>query len=164
MEKRKLLLTALLTEAVRIIKEEAVVGAAPVATPPMAPPAPPAAPVPPAQSEPVAPAQPVDGAPVVFDVDAMIEKLNLIRSGKSFADPEVYGQITTYFNALNDSDKSILENFLQSVSVMIVDQDATQPGMQTQTSQTPGAPPAPAPTSGQPGQGMQAPGTSLPSM
>lgn len=157
---RKLYLSALLTEAVRILKEQD----------PAVPPAPggsavPPSPVPPAPATNGAPpapaAPPVDpnAAPAAdakpFDVDSMIERLNVIRGGKSFADPEVYGQLTSFFKTLSDADKAAIDKFLQSIGKVVIQVDASQQGT-TATAQPPmnqgpapvAAAPTPAPAPG----------------
>src|SRR5512135_3437200 len=92
---RKKYLTYLLTEAVSMLKEQAPpVSAAP---PPM--PTPPAT----VTGAPQTGAENPAGAPgeaKPFTVDEMIERLNVVRSGKSFSDPEVYGQLTSYFKSM----------------------------------------------------------------
>lgn len=159
MSSRKLYLAALLTEAVRIIKEAEM-------PPPQTPPgsAVPPSPVPPAGATnappPTPPVDPnaVPGAstdqPKPFDLDALIDRLNVIRGGKSFADPEVYGQLTSYFKATSDTDKAVIDKFLQSIGKIVIQVDTTQQGSsaasaQPAMNQTPAAAP-PAATGGAP--------------
>lgn len=80
---------------------------------------PPAPPVPGAQ-----PGQDMQQKP--FDVDSMIERMNIIRGGRSFADPEVYGQLTSYFKGLNETDKAVIDRFLQDVNKIVIQVDTTQ--------------------------------------
>lgn len=61
-----------------------------------------------------------------FDLDALIDRLNVIRGGKSFADPEVYGQLTSHFKSMSESDKSIVDRFLQSIGKIVIQVDETQ--------------------------------------
>ena len=61
-----------------------------------------------------------------FDLDALIDRLNVIRGGKSFADPEVYGQLTTYFKGMSDADKSVVDMFLQTIGKIVIQVDSTQ--------------------------------------
>jgi len=80
----------------------------------------------------------------------MIERLNIIRGGKSFSDPEVYGQLTTYFKGLNDADKAAIDRFLQSINKIVIQVDTTTQGDQGGGAQPPmsqGTPPV-APASG----------------
>jgi hypothetical protein len=156
---RKIYLAALLTEAVRVLRE-----AAPPAPPPPVPAAGavPPSPVPPAPATnasaaapPVDPNAPPPSAgaepPKPFDVDAMIDRLNVIRGGKSFADPEVYGQLTAYFKTMSDADKAVVDNFLQSIGKIVIQVDSAQQsgaaGAQPPMNQAP-APVAPAPAPG----------------
>lgn len=152
---RKLYLSALLTEAVRIVKEaqEAAPPATGQAVPPSpVPPAPATNAPPPSQAPGASNAPPQDGEqPKPFDLDTLIDRLNVIRGGKSFADPEVYGHLTTYFNSLNDADKASVDRFLQSIGKIVIQVDnAQQTGSgnaQPAMNQTP-APVAPAPAPG----------------
>lgn len=157
MSSRKLYLAALLTEAVRIIKEaEAPPGPMPPsgAVPPS--PVPPApatnAPAPSPPVDPNAPPSDTGAEAKPFDLDAMIDRLNVIRGGKSFADPEVYGQLTSYFKSISETDKAVIDRFLQSIGKIVIQVDQTQQGTssgnaQPAMNQTP-APAAPAPAPG----------------
>lgn len=155
MKNRKIYLEALLREAVRFLKEQDPAAAPGSAVPPSpVPPAPATNAAPPTQP-PGTPAPagtpPVDGnQPKPFDVDQMIERLNIIRGGKSFSDPEVYGQLTTYFKGLNDADKAAIDRFLQSINKVVIQVDTTTQGSQGGGAQPPmsqGTPPV-APTPG----------------
>jgi len=129
--------------------------AAPPAAAPMPPPAPaPAAPTPTndGQQTPTG----VDGDPLT--VDAIIGRLNVIRGGKSFNDPEVYGQLTTFFKGLPEADKTSLDRILSEIGKIVINvpQDQTQPepgqppmgpppSSAPQAAPPPAAPPAPSP-------------------
>jgi len=124
---RKIYLEALLREAVRILKEQdpAVPAGVSAVPPSPVPPVPAtnaaaATPPPPLPGDPNAPAGEVSKP---FDVDQMIERLNVIRGGRSFADPEVYGQLVSYFKGLNDADKSAIDRFLQSIGKVVIQVD-----------------------------------------
>jgi hypothetical protein len=100
-----------------------------------------------------------DGQPKPFDVDSMIERMNIIRGGRSFADPEVYGQLTSYFKGLNEADKAIIDRFLQDINKIVIQVDTTQQvaggggGAQPPAGPAPTAP-APAAPAAAPGVGM----------
>ena len=93
-----------------------------------------------------------------FDVDDMVDKLNLLRGSRSFKDPEVYGRLNTYFNNLTEEQKNVLDWLLTELSKIVSyssnqnPQAAPQQQQQTQGggAQMPpgGAPSAPGPTSG----------------
>lgn len=86
------------------------------ATPP-APPAPPADQnAVPSATDPNAPQQ--GGQPLT--VDSMIERLNVIRGGRSFTDPEIYGQFTTFFKQLAPEQLQTIDQFLQDISKIVV--------------------------------------------
>lgn len=107
------------------------------------PPPPPAGPE--AQNQ---PPQPPPGSPdqaqqPPMTIDSMIERLNVIRGGKSFTDPEVYGQVVTYFKKITPEQNQIIDQFLADVSrIMVNVRTGTQEPVSDQTGQ-PGAPPAP---------------------
>jgi hypothetical protein len=86
--------------------------------------------------------------PKPFDLDVLIDRLNVIRGGKSFADPEVYGQLTSSFKAMSDADKAVIDRFLQTIGKIVIQVDVTQQssagGSQPAMNQTPAAAPAPA--------------------
>lgn len=131
---RKLYLAALIQEAKRIIQEAGEQPPQPQqqAVPPSPVPPAPATNAPPPTPSPEAP-QPPEGAGEVkpFDIDALIDRLNVIRGGKSFADPEVYGQLTTWFKSTNEADKAVIDRFLQSIGKIVIQVDTNQ---QTTTS------------------------------
>mgnify|MGYP003348190448 CR=1 FL=1 len=100
-ERRKKYLAGLINEAIVQILSEQDMGAAPAGMPtPMEPPADVSAP-------PAPDAAP--GQPKEFTVDDMIERLNVIRGGRSFTDPEVYGQLVTFFKKQTDEQKQAIE-------------------------------------------------------
>lgn len=168
-EARTRLLNAYLLEAQRFLREQAPGMPAPV-VPPVSSPVPPS-PVPPAPatntsaaapSTPQTPGMPAgqDGQPKPFDVDTMIERMNIIRGGRSFADPEVYGQLTSYFKGLNEADKAIIDRFLQDINKIVIQVDTTRQvaggggGAQPPAGPAPTAPTAPAAPAAAPGVGM----------
>lgn len=67
------------------------------------------------------PPQANEGQPEELTLDTMIERLNVIRGGKSFTDPEVYGSLTTYFKTLQPEQKTVIDSFLQGVSKVMID-------------------------------------------
>lgn len=54
-----------------------------------------------------------------FDVDDMVDKLNLLRGSRSFKDPEVYGRLNTYFNNLTGEQKNVLNWLLTELSKIV---------------------------------------------
>lgn len=102
-------------------------------------------PVQPAAANPVPPAAPplpeevpqepqnVASQQTLMTIDTMIERLNVIRGGKSFTDPEVYGQIVSYFKKMTPEQNQIIDQYLQDVSRIMInvragiaDQDPNQ--------------------------------------
>jgi hypothetical protein len=64
-------------------------------------------------------------------MDMVIDKLNSVRSGKSFKDEAILGQMTQYFDDLNDNEKLALYAFLKGIAQIvtgeIAGQTATEP-------------------------------------
>lgn len=132
-EQRKRALTHLITEAVVLSlweQDQAQI-----------PPSPPAASAPPTSTElqaqtnsgvPQVPSQPSNPSTELqaqqITLDLLINKFNIIRGGKSFTDPEVYGQMVTKFKELQDQEKTTIYNYLNDVSKMIsfANQDTTE--------------------------------------
>ena len=85
-------------------------------------------------------------------LDQILERLNIIRSGKSFQDPEVYGKLTTMYKNMPAEDKVKLNSQLKAIGAIVQNQTpkaATAEG-ETAPEAAPAAPapeaaPAPAP-------------------
>lgn len=100
--------------------------------PPTAPAAAPPAPAPPAQAtNQVSVSKVAAGQPGQKDMgnsdlqkgqitlDMVVEKLNSIRSGRSFKDENIAGQMQQYFNDLNDNEKLAFYAFLKGVAQIV---------------------------------------------
>jgi hypothetical protein len=122
-DRRKKYLAGLINEAIIQILSEQDAGAMPAGLP--APAAPPAD-----VSAPPSPEAPAPGQPKEFTVDDMIERLNVIRGGRSFTDPEVYGQLVTFFKKQTDEQKQAIEAFLVEIGKIVinVNEQETPPG------------------------------------
>lgn len=143
----------------QLIKGVQLVLAEQAAPPPPPPPAPAAAPAagtaPQPQQPGTDPGQPpqapqmsdvpvgTDGQPLT--VDSLIERLNVIRGGKSFSDPEVYGQLTTLFKQLSNEEKSNIDTTLTNIGKVVINAQEG-PGQEQPQQQTP---PPPAQLQGQ---------------
>lgn len=68
------------------------------------------------------------GEPI--DLDAVVERLNIIRSGKSFGDPEVYGKLTTMFKAMPEEEKIKLYTQLKGIGAIVQSQMPPKAGEQ----------------------------------
>jgi hypothetical protein len=157
-EKRERYLRNLIQEAVvnTLVEQEADRSAAPPS---------PVAPAPetnqPSAEPPVPPEETQGQQQEEFTADTLVDKLNVLRGGKSFTDPEVFGKLTTFFNNLTDEQKVSLDYFLSEMGkivIGVVEQEAglehqqqhTQPSGQAQRppagSQPPKAAPAPSTT------------------
>jgi hypothetical protein len=55
-----------------------------------------------------------------FSVDQMVDKLNVLRGSKSFKDPEVYGQLTTFFKGMSDEQKTTFDQLLTELNKIVV--------------------------------------------
>lgn len=152
---RKKHLRYLVTEAVRLLKEQDIgMPGAPVsAVPPPAPPAPDVTMTP----QPGADGTQGPQGAKPFTVDEMIERLNVVRSGKSFSDPEVYGQLTSYFKGLSEPDKAVIDKFLQGLGRVVIQVDSAEQGSQAGGQ----PPPPPAPAAPSPGPAPVGPAGSM---
>jgi len=107
--------------------------------------APPVAPAnPPVSNDATPPAPPTDTSATQeqeITVDSMIDKLNVIRGGTSFSDPEVYGQLTTFWNSLPEDQKTNLDTQLNNVGKIV---SIAEPNEAQQQPQAPAATQAPA--------------------
>lgn len=155
-ERRKRFLENLISEAViNVLAEQQ---APPVAPPVAQAPAPPAAPPPAAPA--AVPADPAQ--PQAFTVDDMIERLNVVRGGRSFTDPEVYGQMVSWFKTLDDAQKDQLNNFLVELGKIVIDVSQEEPGNQpNQPQQSNTMPPAPPPPAAPAGGGVPPPAPAI---
>lgn len=96
---------------------------APPSQAPQSAPVPQYQPPPPPQEQQQAPAQQSslagpDGKPIT--VDSMIDRLNVIRGGRSFKDPEVYGDLVRFFKRLPDIEKSQLDAILMEIGKIVI--------------------------------------------
>lgn len=95
---------------------------------------------------------PVPGATAEqITLDMLIERINIIRGGKSFTDPEVYGQMTSYFKTMPIQERDVVHRFLLQVAKIVTSNTQEQTGQpdvppapESQNS-VPTPPPAPAP-------------------
>lgn len=134
-KRRQQFLRTLVNEAVyQILQEQDM---APAGIPaPMTPP--------PDVSAPPSPETPA-GQPKEFTVDDMIERLNVIRGGRSFTDPEVYGQLVTFFKSQSDEQKTGIEQFLVEIGKIVINVNDQEKPAEQETSAVPPATAAPAP-------------------
>jgi len=140
-ERRKRYLESLIKEALTSALLEQ---GQPSAAPPAPAPAPPAPAPDAAATPPPPPGADVASGQQPFTVDDMIERLNVIRGGRSFTDPEVYGRLVTYFKTLEDGAKESLETFLVELGKIVIDVGSEGAGQKAADPSAPLAPPAPA--------------------
>lgn len=76
-------------------------------------------------------------------VESMIQRLNVIRAGKSFDDPEVFGQLTTLYKGTGDDMKTWLDSFLFNVGRIV--QSVSEKPETTPAPEAAPPPPPPAP-------------------
>lgn len=89
-----------------------------------------------------------------FDVDEMVNKLNVLRGSKSFKDPEVYGRLTTFFKNLTPEQQQQLDTMLTELGKIVIDASEQQAGLEQPMNQPSGRQP---PGPGNPGGINQAP-------
>lgn len=63
-------------------------------------------------------------------IDMVIEKLNSVRSGRSFKDDNIYTQMSSYFNDLNDNEKLALYAFLKGIAQIVTGEIQGQQAME----------------------------------
>jgi hypothetical protein len=135
-ERRQRHLTKLIQEAVlNVIAEQAQQ----LVPPPPAPQPNQTVPEPTLQ-DPAQQAQPNQGAEL--SVDSLIERLNVIRGGKSFTDPQVYEAMTNFYNGLNPQDKESLDRNLTEIGKVVISA-AEAPAPAAPATNNPGVPTAP---------------------
>ena len=76
-------------------------------------------------------------------VESMIQRLNVIRAGKSFDDPEVFGQLTTLYKELEDEKKTWLDGFLFNIGRIV--QSVSEKPTTAAKPELPAGPPAEVP-------------------
>lgn len=117
----RLLIQEALTQV--LLEQDPMMGA-----PPPPPPAPPmggpadVAPAPPgmdAAAPPTAEQEGLDSQPGGITVDKIIERLNLIRSGKSLTEPEVYGKMRALVQGLAQEQRTLLDFVLQELEKVV---------------------------------------------
>ena len=134
---RKNLIALSLFNVAQLLREQEEAAAA-------APPAPeaPAAPAPEAAEGGVATDE--QGKPIT--IDSVIDRMNIIRSGLSFEDPEVYGKLTTMFKKMTPEDKMKLNKQLTDIGAIVQNIPAEkQAGQQPEEAPAPEAAPEAAP-------------------
>lgn len=83
-------------------------------------------------------------------LDHILDRLNTIRSGKSFQDPEVYGKLTSLYKAMPVEDKIRFNQQLRNIGAVVQNQtpvDLAGPSKEASTplATAPETAPAPAP-------------------
>lgn len=117
---------------------------------------PPAAPLPPAGTQ-----QPPAPQPEALTIDSIVDRLNVIRGGKSFTEPETYKGLSDFFNTIPQTEREVIDRFLTGIGKVVINApgSAGDPNTQVPNTQT-GQPPAQAPMQQQQapaGGGAQAP-------
>jgi hypothetical protein len=65
-------------------------------------------------------------------IEMIVEKLNSIRSGRSFKDQNILAQMSTYFDDLNDNEKLALYAFLKGISQIVTGEISGEQAMDPQ--------------------------------
>jgi pyruvate dehydrogenase E2 component (dihydrolipoamide acetyltransferase) len=110
-ERRTRFLENLLQEAiVNILAEQAAAAPAPEAPAPEAP----------ATAAPAEEATTAEEGNTEFTIEEMIERLNVIRGGKSFKDNDVYTKLIVFFSKLSDQQKNDLRQMLIDIGQAVI--------------------------------------------
>jgi hypothetical protein len=145
-ERRARFLENLLQEAIVNILAEQDAAPAPEAPAPAPSAAAEPAPAPPASALP--PTPPAEaGTPEKKEeltVDDMIERLNVIRGGRSFKDNDVYAKLVLFFGKLTEEQKAALQSQLIDIGQAVINVP------EGEQSNAPAAAPAPAPETSAP--------------
>lgn len=88
------------------------------------------------QAQPEQLAQAVDSNGQNLTVESLIEKLNIIRGGRSFDAPEVHSQLNALYQNIQDQDKVTLDRILIDIGKAVQQSQTTQPPA-PQNGQTP---------------------------
>lgn len=65
---------------------------------------------------------PVSSTGEPLTVDTMIDRFNVIRGGRSFSEPEIYGQLITLYKGLGDQEKVSLDGILTEIGKIVIKQ------------------------------------------
>lgn len=77
-----------------------------------------------------------------FSVDDLIEALNVIRGGRSFTDPEVYGRLVTFFKQTSDEQITVLEALLTQIADLVTGVENEEEYSDNENNNEGSAPPA----------------------
>lgn len=112
---------------------------------------PPAAPEPPPAVLPATPSPEAQNIPTdeetgeALTLDVILGRLNIIRSGKTFKDPEAYGKLISLYKDYSAEDKVKLNKQLKSIGAIVQDQTLAADGSPPAPGQAPLAPAPPPP-------------------
>lgn len=81
--------------------------------------------------------EPISSSGEPLTVDTLIDRFNAIRGGKSFSDPEVYGQVTTMYKNLPDQEKVAMDSFLTALGSVVITPEAQRPSVASGQTQNP---------------------------
>ena len=87
---------------------------------------------------------PTDDEGNPLTLEKLTDRMNIIRSGLSFKDPEVFGKLTSFYKALSTESKQILHKQLSDIGAIVQSQNPAQGGGNGVPA-APAAPAAPAP-------------------
>jgi len=152
-ERKERFLRNLIKEAIiNVLAEQDELSSVPPATTPPSPQTNISEPTPPSPSPTEEELPETTPGEVEFTVDSMVDQLNILRGGKSFKDPEVYGKLNTFFNNLTEEQKNSTKWILEELTKIVTNVDALAPTPEAPMGQppapqgkTPAAPPAPSP-------------------
>lgn len=85
-------------------------------------------------------------------LEKMIDRVNIIRSGLSFEDPEVFGKLTALYKAMPSDEKIKFNKQLKDIGAVVQNQEVSKgdgaspeaPAMPPEAAPVPAAPPPPA--------------------
>lgn len=100
---------------------------------------------PPPAPEALASETPTDDEGNPLTIDKLIDRMNIIRSGLSFKDPEVFGKLTSFYRTLPTESKQTLHKQLSDIGAIVQSQNPASGGGGVEQSAPPPPPPPPPP-------------------
>ena len=107
----------------------------------------------------------VEGDDKEFTIEEMIERLNVIRGGKSFKDNDVYTKLIVFFSKLSEEQKATMRQMLIDIGQVVINAPENEvtaaevpaPKAPVETAPPAATPPPPAPAAAAPTPAPAAP-------
>ena len=90
-------------------------------------------------------------------LEQMIDRMNIIRSGLSFEDPEVFGKLTALYKSMPSDEKIKLNKQLKDIGAIVQSQEVNKGGQEAPEAPAPAPEAAPPPAAPSPPAAPPAP-------